>query len=192
MDFIIASKMGMIGIQRKTIDDFLASVRDGRLASQLSRSVEIKIRYMVIEGELLLTRDGYVLTNWSQNITVSQFNKMLLSVGLEGYQIWRTEDIEDTVRFVETVDDWGKKKRHSTVTARGTADKDPWGETSGDKEAVHFLQGLPSIGYTTAKNLYDRWGIPLVWSIGEGELIEVPGIGKHRAKRLIEFIGDDL
>jgi DNA uptake protein ComE-like DNA-binding protein len=55
---------------------------------------------------------------------------------------------------------------------------------------MHLLQGFKGIGPVQAAAIYDHFGgVPLVWTAGLLDLVEIPGIGTKRAEALIESVG---
>jgi len=59
-----------LGIERKTINDFLGSLRDGRLVSQLRRMEQsYSLRMLIIEGTYAITGDGHIITGGRRGTT---------------------------------------------------------------------------------------------------------------------------
>lgn len=61
----------LMGVERKRVSDFLGSLKDGRLAKQLTRmGVTYKIQGLIVEGDYVVTGEGYLScdgfsTRWS-------------------------------------------------------------------------------------------------------------------------------
>jgi excinuclease UvrABC nuclease subunit len=51
---------------------------------------------------------------------------------------------------------------------------------------VHFLQGIDGIGPEVAGRIYDHFGkVPLAWECQLEDLLEIEGVGKVRAAKLL-------
>ena len=63
-DFVVADKDGhTLGAERKTVNDFLSSISDGRLKRQIANMVErFSHRVILLEGGHLRTDDGMLIT----------------------------------------------------------------------------------------------------------------------------------
>lgn len=85
-------------IERKTIDDYASSVKDGRLTKQafLLRQTGIKNRMLVIEGDITkLTR---------QHSNDPQIHKKLADLEVsDGFHVVYTNDISETVSFYTSI-----------------------------------------------------------------------------------------
>lgn len=179
------------GVQRKELKDFLASVQDGRLAKEVAqmRASGIPIPLIVIEGKVQFDTGGTLVWNsWGQQYTRAQFKGMLWSLMAEGARIEYTKDINETVEFVKMYALWTSKAKHSSMMRRPTAFS-PWGTASNEDWAVHLLQGFEVLGTDRAKAIINHFkGVPLRWTVTREQLMQVPGIGKVIATKLMEAL----
>lgn len=194
MDFLIPTKIGMIGVQRKTINDLLSSSSDGRLSTQLAKSADLHLKILILEGKIRVTVDGYLMDNgyggrqWHRKSII----KMLLTMQMHGYWLLRTEDVTDTIYHLTIIAEWGNADKHTTGFSRPTAKKDSWGRTSRETIGVHILQGWPSIGQGTAENIFTEFDcVPMQFSRPKHHLLQIPGLGKHRLEKMMEVMDYD-
>jgi len=181
----------MWGVQRKELRDLIASVGDGRLAKEVAqmRAGGIPIPIIIIEGKIQFDNNGNLQWNsWGQEFTRAQFKGMLWSLMYQGARIEYTRDVVETVELVKMFAHWSVKAKHTSMMKRPTAFS-PWGKASNDDWAVHLLQGFEVLGIERAKAVIKHFGgVPLQWTVTEEQLMEVPGIGKGIAAKLIEAL----
>lgn len=184
------------GIQRKEVKDFFASVQDGRLAVELAQMRgNLAIPLVVIEGKLTWSNDDILMhSTYGQTVTRQAFHGMLFSITHEGANVFFTESTRHTAALVRHLASWSQKENHNTFKRRpGAESSTSWGKASNLDWARWLLQGFPGIGPQVATDIIQHFGrVPLRWDVTPAELIKVPGIGKTRAKALIEAfeVGD--
>src|SRR5215472_11777188 len=65
-DFLMyGPKIGRVGVQRKEINDFVASIRDDRLAKEVAQLKSLNVGMLVLEGGVEWTNDGSLLSTRS-------------------------------------------------------------------------------------------------------------------------------
>lgn len=163
-------------VERKTAEDFVLSLIQGRLFSQCVRMKKRqKPLLFLIEGNPYDT---------DHKIDKRAIKGALVSVTL-AWQIPLifAEDKEDTARILLMgAQQQMKEQSHSYRTGRSP--KNP------NKKALYFLQGLPDVGPVLAKALLDQFGsLENVVLAEESELREVEGLGKVKAERIRKFLG---
>lgn len=180
------------GVQRKEIKDFIASIVDGRLAKELGQMRgHVALPLVVIEGRLRWSTDDVLIENrYGQTINRQQFNGMLFSITAEGANVFFTEDTEHTAQLTKHLILWSQKESHNTMQRRpGPQQASAWGKASNHDWARHLLQGFPGIGNGVADAIIKHFGrVPLTWDVTVSELIKVPGVGKVRARQLLEAL----
>lgn len=181
------------GIQRKELKDFIASVQGDRLYREMAMMQgTIALPLVLIEGRIAYDLNGNLaLSGYGQNFTRSQFRGMLWSVRLHGIAVDFTTSIPDTVEYVKSFARWTAKPRHDSMMTR-PGPVSMFGKATNRDFAIHVLQGFEGIGYDTARNMVDKFGgLPLAWSVTERELLQVKGIGKERARKLLAALERD-
>lgn len=180
-----AKTIGMVGVQRKEINDLIASINDDRLAREIPLLQRLDLAMVVIEGRLEWTNDGFLYgtsSGWSR----AQFLGTLWSLQLSGLLIGFTHSLTETTTYLSLFYRWTQKDRHSGLLRRSSKAKDEYGIASDRAWQVFVLQGFPGLGYERARAIVDHYGgLPLQWT---AKLDEVDGIGKTTAGRLSRLL----
>lgn len=183
------------GIQRKAFpQDFFASIRDGRLARELTLMHKLTYRVLVVEGDMEFTADGHLWAAFYSRYTKSQIRNMLRSVWLSGVFIERTSSVQDTANFVVETDSYFRDPVHRSLFSRSKSPAlDGWGMRTEQGMAEFMLQGLPGIGVTLACEIVSYFKrIPLRWDCTLDDLKLVPGIGDKKASVLWKVFGREV
>jgi ERCC4-type nuclease len=190
VDFMFPStEFGLVGIQRKELSDFVASVKDGRLAKEIGQMKRLGLAMLVLEGKPRWTNDG-LLTSISTQWRMSQHLGTLWSVQLSGCWLATTTSVQETSTLISAFTRWTAKPRHIALESRPGPTSDEWGKVGNREWALHLLQGFRGIGPVQAAAIYDHFGgLPFLWSVGVIDLMEVAGIGEKRAEGLIGALG---
>ncbi len=163
-------------IERKSVDDFLESLINGRLFSQakaLTRDYQKPL--IIIEGQGLFHR---------RNIDERAIYGALASLATDfKLPVLMTADEGETASLIHAILSRGKKKKH-TASLR----KDKESMSSRDSK-LYILEGLPNISGLLAERLLEHFGsVKAVFEADEKELREVKGIGPVTAKRIVELV----
>jgi ERCC4-type nuclease len=191
-DFMILAGKHRIGVQRKQFpNDFVASLADGRLYTQLNMMGGMRQVLLVLEGFGKWSADGELVSNDHVSISLSQVHGVLFSLMFEyGVpSIW-VRNMPATVTLLETLQHWAEKKKHSSLKRRPGPARNAWGQLGDKGFGMHVLQSFPGVGPDTAEKMLDANGgfVPLVWTMTYEEMLQVDGIGKVTAKRLQEAL----
>ncbi len=146
-DYII----GDVAIERKTVLDFISSMKNKRLANQLEGLQQYKNKLLIIEGidEQELYADssfeGVSIGEDRIGMNPNAIRGFLLSILLKHkIPIIFTKNYEDTAKFILVLSKRKSKEMSLNVT-RKSFDK---------KEQMQFIiEGFPGIGPKTAKKL---------------------------------------
>ncbi len=196
-DAIWSARGVYYGVQRKALKDLVASVEDGRLATERLQwpSVTGGVWVIVETGE----RGGAgprempngtlaSLGTYGRAWTGAQVRGLMYSLGMDDAVngiVW-VENERDTIARVIELRAWTMKDRHASARGPGKIRQDVFGNRGSKEYATYLLQCLPGIGPTTAVAIYDHFqGLPLQWTSTYDELIQVPGVGPLTAKRLM-------
>jgi ERCC4-type nuclease len=185
-----APPIGLVGVQRKTFPDLMASIRDGRIARGVVEMRALDLGVLVIEGEPAWGDEGYAVpptpgglpvTSWHRE----QYRSLLWSVQAEGIWVEQVPDITGTVAVVRSLERWCRKTRLEALLRRAG----PRTVLDPHARARYLLQSLPGIGPRSADAILQRFGgLPFAWRITEEELATVPGFGRVRAQRLFDAL----
>lgn len=198
VDFLFSNGETMVGIQRKAFpSDFLASIRDDRIAKELGQMETLGAKILILEGTPRWIDDGQeqVLYGQHTRFTKSQLDSMTISLQhMHGVAVYWTESQEETVKLVKRIAGWfenskGKTPETSSLRKRNSPPKNEWGERGSKDWCIWIMQSFPGVGPKVARAIYDHFKyLPMTWTVTEDELLEVPGVGKKIAKALIETL----
>ncbi|WP_185957436.1 ERCC4 domain-containing protein [Saccharicrinis carchari] len=162
-------------VERKSKDDFVLSLMQGRLFKQC----------------VLLQKSGYVTSlliegnpyHTVHNVSREAIRGALLSVSLSWQiPINYSANNSDTANMIMRIAEQNPKDTFM-VQRYGYKPK------TLQKQQLYFLQGLPLIGPKLANALMKHFkGIDRIMSASEVELAQVSGIGKNKAMRIWQFI----
>ena len=184
-DFLILGKRFRIGVQRKQFPgDFLSSLTDGRLYGQLPALSELDKAVIVLEGRGRWTEDGELISDSKYHrFTKQQLHGLLFSIMFEfGIPTMIVDDMNGMADVLTQLEGWAGKTSHKSLKSRQGPGKSSWGSTSERHLAQHILQGFPGVGQELAGRVVDKFeGVPLTWTVGVDELMEVEGLGEKKA-----------
>lgn len=177
------------GVQRKEVADFIASIQDGRLAREVAMMKSLPMKIIVLEGRLTYTSEDMLMySRRLSTISRTQFEGMIMSLMEKGIHVIHTTDTRDTARWIKLFAQWTSKPRHASLERR-PGPVSPWGNITDEDWAIHFLQGIDGLGSEKAKAIVKHFkGAPLQWTVTEQQLMEVPGIGKVLARKMINAL----
>lgn len=180
------------GVQRKELGDFIASVLDGRMAKEVGQMKQTPLPHVVIEGAVKFTNGILQWNQWGQEVRESQWFGMTWSLQFAGVTIGYTRNQRETASYITRMMSWTEKGKHSSMSRRpGPVGK--WGKANSREYGEHLLMGLPSVGPELAGRLLDKFGkVPWKWDVTEAELCEVAGVGKAKAKMMMQAFGDQI
>ena len=201
-----------VGVERKTVTDFLASSRSGRLGDQVRRMSEIYDAYWVmIEGVTRLTNRGTVETLISHRLADPEVEyssgtwkniipegRPVLLLEWEGYitstelvqgaRTRRSRSLQETATMVAAIYSWGTNKEfeehHSMLR--------PFHPASPLRKPnlmQKWLDDLHGMGPKTLKSAMKRFKTPSSLAFATVEdWLEVEGIGQKRAEDFVRQI----
>lgn len=188
-DFVMFANKGLILVQRKRVDDLVASVHDGRFQKEMGQlcSTEAYARVLVVEGDWRFDQSGQSLAIRYGKWTRPSWHGIELSTQLLGIWLVRTDGITDTANWLGQAATWFDKSEHLSLAVRPKVPAGVW-----DDPERHFwlrvLQSFDGISAKTAGSIYDQakgQGIDLLaWTVDETWFRSVPGIGPKRAAKL--------
>lgn len=192
-----------IGVEHKSIEDALQSMRNGRAAEQLTAMRgNYNVSWLLIEGRCD-ERDGrlYVLrgTRWYEmpgRISQREFDAWLMTVTQKmGVLIWRTEDKAESVRWLKELETWWTAKgydEHRSHLAIYTPEVEgnPFEKPTRCQRAA--LAILPGVGQTKAKRVSDHFKtVRAMVTATEESWQEIEGIGKKTAKAIVQSMDEE-
>jgi Fanconi anemia group M protein len=173
-DYII----GNIGIERKTINDFISSMLNKRLLRQIENLKQFERQLLIIEGfsETRIYSKGKLNDNAIRGMVLSTIFDFQIPVLF-------TEDEEDTANFLIILD------KHLSKPKKEVSLK-PKRKVYTVKEQLQFIvESFPGIGPSLAKQLLLKFKtIKRIINASLPELEQVEKLGKKKAKLIKEII----
>lgn len=177
-DFVLKTKdsegnLQTVGIERKTQEDFLASIVDKRLVKQLMDLKEqFSMPLLIIEGDA----NVYMLRQFHPNA----IRGMLIAIALDlQVPVIYSRNVRDTASIIATV---AKRleKPHRDISLMQKR------RPTSVKEQQEFLvESLPGVGAKLAKSLLKEFGsVRAVFLASVDDLQRVEKIGKKKASQI--------
>ena len=169
--------------ERKTLCDFAASLKDGRLFEQGVRLAATPLhKAIILEGRACDLAESGMRREALQGALIS----LTLFLGIP---LLRSADAEESARLMlYAARQFGHIARQTPP--RLFKGKRPKGKR---KTQLQILQSLPGIGPSAAHNLLEQFGcIEAVLAADEQALLGVAGIGVGRAKSIRWAVGEPL
>lgn len=185
-DFMLVTPNGTCSIQRKEINDLLASIRGDRLCRERGQlRAQDGQPIFIIEGDWEWgPRNGKSNALDHTEFTRAQYLGVVLSLQSEGFWVIESKSLRETAELIPRIETWLSKDHHGSLAWRPKAGG-LWGTASNRDWGVHILQSFDGTGPDTAGNMYDHFGgVPLAWTCSEEEMRKVPGVGPIRAKKM--------
>lgn len=184
-DFIIQSKTiedkeVLVGIERKTIIDFLNSIIDKRIITQLIALKEnFDIPILIIEGE----ENIYQIRNFHPNSIRGMLSAIAIDLQIP---VLYTKNEKDTTSYLETIAKRLESKRRNVSLLKSR-------KPITQKELQEYIvESFPGVGPTLAKSLLKKFkSIKSIVNTNEKELQEVEKIGKKKAKSIKEILEEE-
>jgi ERCC4-related helicase/ERCC4-type nuclease len=159
-------------VERKTVDDFLDSLVDGRLFAQARQLIAYPRPIMIIEGEGLTT---------TRNIPRGSVFAALAALTTDfGISVLTTIDSDDTAALLVSI-----AKREQTEPRRDAPLRLGKAAMNDRDRRLFLLEGLPGVSAVLARRLLGHFGtVEAVTNASEEELLKVNGIGRKTATEI--------
>lgn len=185
-DLLIPTKVGVIGFQRKTLPDLVASIHDGRLYYELNQiisSATVACAYLMVESDFATTVDNTAYTE--ANLSVATLRSIIAKFHHFQVGFIPTSSPSDTVVGAVGLSKYISSGRIGSIH-RSKQTQNEWGQSNAKSYGVFLLQSFPGIGPKMAEAIFDFFqGVPIQWAVNAGELAMVPGIGRKTAESLV-------
>jgi Fanconi anemia group M protein len=172
-DYIISSR---ICVERKTVDDFLNSLIDGKLFVQMKNLRTTYSRpLLLIEGDGLLTK-----RNISHNAIFGSFGSIIVDFGIP---IITTHTPQETADFLAIMAHREQKEGNKAIAIRG----EKTAKTISEHQQF-LIEGLPNISAVLAQRLLQHFGsIRSLANASIDDLCQIQGIGKNIAADILKI-----
>jgi ERCC4-type nuclease len=188
VDVLVAGAGEMIGVQRKTIKDFVASVEDGRLAEQIMKMQRLDHAMVLLEGRPMFVNDVLEIGSWGREISKRAWQRMVMTIRASGVHVETVNTPTELIEYVEMLDGWCASEDHSTLTIKGEKpSSSKWGDIRAQHYRVAMLSSLPGVGEELAKRMIAECGWPL--TIKDGVVLsDVQGLGAKKLAKIMEVL----
>ena len=172
-DYLLSDR---VAVEHKTVRDFVDSIIDGRLLSQLSSLRKYERPLIALEGE----EDIYSQRKVHPNAIRGALSTILISYGIP---IVQTRNFKETANLFLIIAKREADPTKKDFTLHST-------KPLSDKEAQEYIiSSFPGVGSVLAKPLLKRFKtIKNLVNAEEKELKEVDLIGEKKAKRIKELV----
>lgn len=174
-DFICSER---VCVERKTGNDFISSIIDGRLFQQAE---ELKDNF---SKPIILVEGDYYAGGMNENAIKAALASIVLNYEIP---VIMTKDEKDTARSI-----FWLAKREQLISNVGVGIKGEKKPKKLNDLQEHFISGLPGVSVILSKRILKKFKtIKNFANANEKELLEVDGIGKVLAKRLHELLSKE-
>jgi ERCC4-type nuclease len=175
-DFVPEAAALLCVVQRKTVDDLIASVADGRLARELALLPAADLPVLLVEG---LRWAAGPVQRWVRQDpawTRERLWGLRWSVIRAGVCWLESADEAETAEALTHLEGWLRKGSHRGLGRPGPG-KGPL--------HVHLMEGFPGVGPDRARAIVRHFGrAPLRLDCTEAELRAVEGVGRGTARAI--------
>jgi ERCC4-type nuclease len=187
---LLDTKTGLI-IERKSANDLLASIADGRLLDQCERLTRCATRVppvLLIHGSILADADGKIVadginTRW--NYWSVMMELVSLQVGGIVVLFVPTRLLRDAVDYLRK---WAEKPTHRRIhrkTPTNTGQDSLWIRPSDEEEIMSLLVG----GLTRAKKVLNKYKSIATALKNINDWPQIPGVGQGSVGRTRKLLG---
>ena len=177
-DFLLSSR---VGVEYKTVVDFVNSIVDGRLLQQikgLKRNFERPV--VVIEG----TEDVYSVRKVHPNAIRGMLATITISYGIP---VLYTKNFRETAALLSIIAKREQEGKSKEFSMHG--DKKPW---TLKEQQEYIVSSLPSVGPSLAKELLRNLGsVKNIINSDEEGLKKIDKVGEKIAKNIKDVVEKD-
>lgn len=173
-------------VEIKESGDLLNAITSGRLYEQArNMSQASTASFLIVQGIMVATKDGFLkadyrVTRWKYSSVMG----ILIDLSLKGIVVIHTSSDYATALVIRT------------LVSQVNGDKRPeimkqkvFGFREKESDQLRLVASLPGINLTLARDLLQRFHYPRrIFTASEGDLMDCPGIGPARAKKIREVI----
>ncbi|MBS3061628.1 MAG: DEAD/DEAH box helicase [Candidatus Diapherotrites archaeon] len=175
-DYVVSDE---VCIERKTVEDFLESMIDGRLFGQLVSMLEsYRSSFLILEGNI---DDLYSLRNIHKNAIMGALSSIAVNYRVPILLSRSAKETAEIVYITAKREQHGKEKDLRIRTGRK-------GLTTPELQQF-VVESFPMVGPTMAKSLLGHFkSIKSIVNASEKELQAVDNMGEKKAKKIVKLI----
>ncbi len=173
-DYICSDR---VCVERKTSDDFINSIIDGRIFKQAEELIDNFTKpVLIIEG-------NYFRESMNENAIKAALASLILDYGIS---VITTKNEEDTAKTIYWLAKREQKDSQRPIGIKG--EKKP---KDIKKLQEHIISGFPGVSTKISKRILEKFKtIKRFTNTTEEELTKVDGIGKSLAKKLDKLMNE--
>ncbi|MHA1720341.1 MAG: DEAD/DEAH box helicase [Promethearchaeota archaeon] len=172
-DYIISERCG---IERKSIQDFADSLKDGRLFKELQKlRTQFSLPLMILEGNL-----NSILTI-KKAALLGTISSIMLNMNVMIYQTDTAEETAQILYALAKKEQQSKEKKNFSIRFKKLPEKIP--------EQLEFIvSGIPGINSSRAKDLLQKFhSLRELFSASIEDLQKTPNIGPVLAQTILKY-----
>jgi ERCC4-type nuclease len=189
-DILAPTAKGLLGIQRKEVSDFIASLEDGRLARELPLLVNgVTLPVLLLEGQFNFNADNHLhFGNQVLRFTRQGIHNLVRAVSYcNGVSVEYSISFSETPVIIRELIDFVNKE-HKSLLKRPKV-QSAWVKPTANEQLGYFYQGMPSIGVVLSQSLMKTYPCPAdLVNASFSDLQALPQIGKVRAEKIFLFL----
>jgi len=164
-------------IERKTVSDFISSIKRKRFQRQLQELKEAEEKTLIIiEGKHLFSTMGM-----SENAIMHSL--AIITIGY-GIPVVFTENSRETAKFLKTI---SARESIDISEVRSLFFKRK--ALTPEDEVLRVVESIPGVGPKRARALLKRFkNLKALVNASAAELMSVEGFGKKRVEQFLEFV----
>ncbi|MFH1317020.1 MAG: ERCC4 domain-containing protein, partial [Candidatus Woesearchaeota archaeon] len=177
-DYLLSSR---VGAEFKTKEDFVNSIIDGRLLSQIKMLKEkFEKPIVVVEG----IEDIYSIRNIHPNAIMGMISTIIVSYGIPLIQ---TKNSLETASLLFIIAKREQEQGFSEIQLHAQKPK-----ASLKEQQEYVVSSLPNVGLGLAKELLKKFGsVKKIVNADAEELEEVPKVGKTIASKIKDVVDEE-
>ncbi len=171
-DYVLSDR---IAIERKTTNDFLESIRDGRLFEQVKKLRDTYASpILIIEGDSLFSR------NFHENSVYGAIASIIADFSVP---VIFTHNPEETAKFIKALYRRERAERREVALHK---ERKPM---TLEERQRYIVESLPSVSAKLSQRLLEHFGsVKEVMNAEVNELVNVRGIGRKTAEEIHDVI----
>ncbi len=181
-DFLINN---LLLVERKTMKDLVASIKDGRIFQQASKLASSSKYSMII-----LEATSGDIQNLKMKREAIQGTLICLSLKFR-IPIIRSTSPEETGKLLILA--YQQIINHKQYQRNYRNRPGPFKRNNKYKQQIYVLQGLPGIGPSRAKLLLEKFRtLNAIFSASPSDLEKIPGIGSYISKKITSVLNEGI
>jgi len=155
VDLLASVPNGLLGFQRKTPMDLVASLHDDRMGTQRAQWKRFMalggMVVVVIEGRMSWTSDGILADIHGKPFTRRQFRRLVHSLARQGVEVQHTTSTKDTAEFVLDLVEYHTQHRTGSKLSHRPGPAGQWGICCKDFQTLARRRLRPSSTTSTGR-----------------------------------------